>query len=141
MVLTAARRKELATKLNDMVDVPFLNEEQEQMIAEKLIDCCVAPLQSAMPTDDEMRDLARSTDETTMQQQVKESIVDKLNKKIDIPFATEKHEAVVIGLAVDYLMAEKFEEIHRSLEVNTAEAATTDEPVASTGDDAGQVEC
>lgn len=138
MVLTAERRKELATKLNKMVDVPFLNEEQEQMIAEKLIDCCMAPLQAAMPTDEEMRSIARSTDESSMQKQVKESIVDKLNKKIDIPFATEKHEAVVIGMAVDYLMEEKFDEIHRSLVVNTA--STEEEPVASTNED-GQIEC
>ena len=141
MVLTAARRKELATKLNDMVDIPFVGEAQEQMIAEKLIDCCMGPLESVMPSDDAMRSLARSTgDETTMQQQIKEDIVTKLNKKIDIPFATESHEALVIGLAVDYLMKEKFEEIHESL-VQESAAGEEAEAAAPAEEASGEIEC
>jgi hypothetical protein len=115
MVFSAEKRKALATKLNGMIDVPFLNESQEQMIAESLINAIIAPLESAIPTDSEMTTLARSSGEETMQKSVKQQVVEKMNKKIDIPGLSEAHEAVLFGMVVDCVLKDKFEEIHRSL--------------------------
>jgi hypothetical protein len=125
MVLSAEKRKALATRLNGMVDVPFLNEAQEQKIAESIIDKIMGPLESAMPTDAEMTSMARSAGEQSMQQTVKQRVVESMNKKIDIPGLAESHEAIVFGMVTDYVLKDKFEEIHKSLSSPAAPAASS----------------
>jgi hypothetical protein len=125
MVLSAEKRKALATKLNGMIKLPLLNEAQEQKIAESVINAVIAPLESAMPTDSEMMSMARSSGEETMQKSVKQQVVEKINKKIDIPGLSEAHEAVLFGMVVDFVLKDKFAEIHRSLTAAPAPAPVT----------------
>jgi hypothetical protein len=130
-VWSAEKRKALATRLNNMIDLPFLNEAQEQKIAESIIDKMMAPLEAAMPTDAEMISMARSSGEQNMRQTVKQRVVESMNKKIDIPLLNEAHEAIVFGMVVDYVLKDKFEEIHKSLSSPAADSSET-APAAST---------
>jgi hypothetical protein len=125
MVLSAEKRKALATKLNGMINLPFVNEAQEQKIAESVINTIIAPLESAMPTDSDMMSLARSSGEETMQKSVKQQVVEKMNKKINVPLLTEAHEAVLFGVVADFVLKDKFAEIHRSLAAAPAPAPVT----------------
>jgi hypothetical protein len=131
-VWSAEKRKALATKLNNMIDLPFLNEAQEQKIAESIIDKMMAPLEAAMPTDAEMISMARSSGEESMRQTVKQRVVESMNKKIDIPILNEAHEAIVFGMVVDYVLKDKFEEIHKSLSSPAAVAPAAGSSAAST---------
>jgi hypothetical protein len=125
MVLSAEKRKALATKLNNMVNLPFLSEAQEQTMAESIINAILSPVEKAMPSDAEMQQMARSSGEDTMQKTVKANVVAKVNKQIDIPMVNEAQEAMLFGMIVDYVLKDKFDEVHRSLGATTATTSGT----------------
>jgi hypothetical protein len=134
MSLSAEKRKALTTKLNGMIDVPFLNEDQEAMVADALINALVKPLAAALPSDADMTNMARSSGEESMQKSVKQSVVEKMNKKINIPGVGEAQEAMVFSMVVDFVLKDKFEEIHRSL--SAAAPTTAAAPAAAAGAEA-----
>lgn len=96
-------KKMLATKLNDLVDLPILGEAQEQMIAEKLVDICVGPFEKLVPSSESMEEMAQGEEggEEAMQKSVKEQIVAQMNSMVDIPFANEEQEAKILNMIVD----------------------------------------
>jgi hypothetical protein len=128
MVLSAEKRKALATKLNSMVNVPFLSEAQEQTMAESIIHSILSPIEKALPSDSEMEQMARSSGEETMQKTVKSDVLEKVIQHINIPMVNEAQKAMIFGKIVDYVLKDKFDEVHRSLET----AATSYEAARST---------
>lgn len=106
-MLSQEARKSLAAKLNAMIDVPMLGEAQEQVMAEKIIDVCLGPLESAAPTQEQ---LVQANGNPTQQSAMQSSMVAKLNGMIDIPFANEEQEAMVLGMIVDYFIKDKMKQ-------------------------------
>lgn len=102
MVSESAKRM-LATKLNDLVDLPILGEAHEQMIAEKLVDVCVGPFEKLVPSSETMEEMAQGEegDEEAMQKSVKDKVLSQLNSMIDIPFANEEQEEKILNMIVD----------------------------------------
>lgn len=103
-MMSEAARKSLATKLNAMIDIPMMGEEHEQMIAEKLIDMCLGSLESSTPSEAE---IVEANGNPEKQKDMQSSMVQKLNGMIDIPFANEEQEAMVLNLIVDYFIKDK----------------------------------
>lgn len=129
-MVSAATRKKAATDLNKKVDLPFLNESQEQKIAEKIVDLFIEPFEKATPTNAEMKAMARQTTEEQMKVTVKNQVVNTINKKVDIPYLKEEHEAVVIGLIADVFLKEQFEEVHKEMVAEDAQAAVATQQAA-----------
>ena len=93
-LLSQRQRRKLAEKLNKMIDVPILGEDQEQFLADKVVDMCVDAF-----SEEELRELKA---------EFKRKVVTRLNNRINIPFADEKLEARVLGKVVDFLMKDIF---------------------------------
>lgn len=103
-------RVELASKLNALVDIPLIGEDQEQDMALKLIDMCVGPVEEAAPAKIEMAEMTRSTSRGVMENMVTSKIVKAINGRIDVPFVNEEQEERAITLIVCFLMRQKFDE-------------------------------
>lgn len=111
IMLSEEARKSLATKMNDMIDVPMLSESQEQCVAEKIIDACLGQIKqqegaaaAAAPTQEQ---LVEANGNPEKQNSLKASMVSKLNGMVDIPFANEEQEAMVLNMIVDCVMKDK----------------------------------
>lgn len=118
-MMSQEARKSLATKLNGMIDIPMLGEEHEQMMAEKLIDMCLGPLESSVPSETE---LVAANGNPQQQSAMQSSMVQKLNGMIDVPFANEEQEAMVLSLIVDSFIKDKTKQVADS---SAAEASTS----------------
>lgn len=113
LVLSDRVRDILATRLNDIVDLPVLGEAQEQRIAENLIDVCMDPFEETLneTSPDEVLDV------------LKDLIVSKMNARVDIPFTNEEQEAKVLGLIVSFFLKDRFGDIAQKI----AESVEQDE--------------
>lgn len=103
-------RTELATRLNDIVDIPLIGEDQEQDMALKLIDLCLGPIADNEPATEEMAEMTRHTDRGVMETTVTSNMVAAVNARINVPFVNEEQEEKAITLIVCFLMKGKFEE-------------------------------
>lgn len=92
-------RQSLATKLNDMVDIPFVSNEKEQKAADAIVNKCYSVLEKVI-SPDLMSKLETSTPEEL--RDVKENLIARLNKKINFPFTSEEQEEEVIRFIVDF---------------------------------------
>ena len=104
-------RQELASRLNEMVDIPWISEQREQEMAEKLIDVCLGPCLENEPDTEEMVQMSRSLSRETMEQRVTAKLVLAINKAIDVPFMDEAQEEKVLTMIVCYLMKQKFQDV------------------------------
>ncbi len=92
---------EFATMLNDMIDIPFMSEEQEQVLMLKLVRRINKAFETMVP--EEMREiLTRSSPEEL--QDARNNLIDRLNEKIDIPFKSHEEERVYFAAIVDFLL-------------------------------------
>ena len=103
-MLSQEMRKSLATQLNKLIDIPFLDESGEQAAIEKLLDAILGPLESVAPAQEEIASAAGNPEK---EKDMKSAMVDRVNKMINIPFASEEQEAMALGLIVDYFMKDK----------------------------------
>ena len=118
-------RQELATKLNEMVDIPLIGEDAEQDMAEKLIDVCLGPVEENEPATEEMAEMARSTSRRVMENMVTSKLVKAVNAAIDVPFINEEQEEKAITLVVCYVMTQKFDQAAElAEEIDRQEAIT-----------------
>lgn len=116
MPISEASKRSLATKLNQMVDLPMLGEKQEQIIAERIIDACIGPFENLVPDSmlSGMTSGSSSNDSSGQHHQqssLKANIVSKLNGVVNIPFANEKQEAVILGMVVDTFFQDKMSRV------------------------------
>ena len=98
-VLNHDSREELATKLNDMVDIPFIDEVGEQKAAEKLIDVVGDAFERIVPED--VQDVLQASSPEELRD-VRQNIVAHLNKKLDVPWVSEQQERETILDIVDF---------------------------------------
>jgi len=91
-------RKKIATELNELVDVPFFSEDQEQKAAEKIVDTVYATLQKVLP-----RTLLDALDSTSPEEirEIRTNLIDRLAEKIQVPLMSEEQEKKVVQTIVD----------------------------------------
>lgn len=108
-MVSEAFKRGLAQKLNDFVDLPVLGEEQEQMVAEKLVELCLGSFEQIVPSNEALDSMAqeeggRGAGEPSMQQSLQARIVKQINGMINVPFADEEQEAKILNMIVDALL-------------------------------------
>ncbi|WP_319501403.1 hypothetical protein [uncultured Draconibacterium sp.] len=99
--MTEAEVKDLAIRLNEKIDVPFINETGEEKILVKVIFKIDTFLYDHLPN--EFYDLIRSTDHGISKKEAKR-LVRRLtrlaNDKIDIPYLPEMAEHIAIKFVI-----------------------------------------
>ena len=95
-------KEKFGTKLNSMVDLPLLNDRQEQKLAERVVGKCLDVLESFIP-ERIMKVLEASTPEAI--QEVRDNLVDRLNEKVDIPWKSEEEEKKAYRAIVDLFLS------------------------------------
>ena len=93
--------EEVATMLNNMVDIPMMNEEQEQVLMLKLVKKINKAFETMVPED--MREILTHSSPEDLRE-ARTHLIDRLNEKIDIPFKTEEEERVYFSSIVDFLL-------------------------------------
>lgn len=99
--LNADSSVEFATKLNTMIDVPYVSESTEQKMAEKIVDSASNAFEKLIP--ESIRDLLQNTSPEELRE-VRSNLIVRLNGMINIPFKSEKEEAVYFEKVVDFLL-------------------------------------
>ena len=92
----------LATKLNETVDIPLISENNEQIMAEQLVNLCFDVLETFIPTC--IRDILETTSPEELRD-VRDNMVNRLSEKIDVPFTSEEHEEKALRFIVDFLLS------------------------------------
>jgi len=98
--LSENSEEEFATMLNEMIDVPLMNEKLEQEVFLKLARSISGAFEQLVPL--EMRDLLTHSSPEELQE-ARQNLIDRLNEKIDIPFKTEQEERKYFVVIVDFL--------------------------------------
>jgi hypothetical protein len=94
-MLSEETRQKLAAKLNKIINIPLIGEDHEQMMAEQVIDLCLANYSDA--------------DIEEMKNNLKMRMVEKLNAAVNIPFANEAMEAKVLSKVADFILKDTFD--------------------------------
>jgi len=101
-LLDADGRKRIATRLNEQVDLPLLNEEQEQVLFEKFVDAVVQPLEKLIPEDMRSHLKAASAAELeALKQHLTETLLEKLP---GLPFLDKEKERQMLRVVVDFIV-------------------------------------
>jgi len=95
-------RRVLAQALNDQVDIPLLDEDQELGLLEKAVTACAGAIESVLPT--ELVDTLRGERPETVRE-TKAFLVAKVNEKVDLVGFSEEQEAALIAKMVDLLVS------------------------------------
>jgi hypothetical protein len=93
--------EEFATMLNGMIDIPLMNEEQEQKVALKLAGTIRKAFETMVP--EEVREILSESSPEELQE-ARQSLIDRLNEKIDIPLKSEQEERKYFAAIVDFLL-------------------------------------
>ena len=101
-VMNTETRSDLATQLNNMIDLPLVGEETEQMLAEQLVNKIFELLESVIPKP--IRDVLDSTSPEELKF-IRNNLVKRLNEKIDIPGTSEEDEKMVFRFLVDCFLS------------------------------------
>jgi hypothetical protein len=99
--LNANSSVEFATKLNTMIDVPYVSEDTEQIMAESIVDSASSVFETLIP--ESIRDLLQNTSPEELRE-VRSNLIVRLNGMINIPFKSEEAEAVYFEKVVDFLL-------------------------------------
>lgn len=95
------RRRQLAIKINQMVDIPLLGEEQEEKILVSAVEKCANTLQQLLPPE-LLRNLQRETPQGLSD--MKDYLIQSVNAKVDLLGFTEEQEAAMISAMIDILI-------------------------------------
>ena len=95
-------RQALATKLNDMFDIPFISDEKEQAAAEALVNTCYETLEKVIPSN--VLDMLETSSPEELSS-VRQNLISRLNRMINIPFISEVQEEEVIRFIVDFWLS------------------------------------
>jgi hypothetical protein len=95
MPLSEETREKLAAKLNKIINIPLVGEDHEQIMAEQIIEMCLASYSDV--------------DIEEMKNSLKMQLVEKLNSAVNIPFASEEMEAAVLAKVADFILKEAFD--------------------------------
>ena len=101
-LLTHAKsRRQLAQAINEMVDIPLLNEGQEEDILLKAVDACAETLQKLLPNN-LLESLVNESSHGLAE--MKELLIQKVNAKVDLIGFDEAQEEAIIVSMVDTLI-------------------------------------
>ncbi len=95
-------RLTLATELNELVDIPILSEDQEQFIAEKLVNACFDVFEMFIPAP--IKKILNSTRPEDLKD-IRNNLVDRLNEKINLPWVSEEEEKKAFRYIVDFFLS------------------------------------
>lgn len=104
-MLTDAEVLALASKLNRVVNVPFVGEANELVVFTKLVRRIDRALYKALPN--EYYELVHNAADGISQaeaQAIEERLTPAINRVVDIPFLTERMEAKLIGFVVGIIV-------------------------------------
>ena len=93
---------DFATMLNEMIDVPFVSEEDEQVVALKLAKSIHSAFETLVPEG--MRELLAQNSSPEELQEARLNLIKRLNEMIDIPLMSEMEEEKAFAKIVDKLL-------------------------------------
>ena len=99
---TPEGRKLLVQRMNAALDVPLLNEEQEERIITVAVEACAKTLQTLFPPD-LLRTLTGETDHNNLIE-MKQFVIMKVNEVVDFVGLNEQQEESLIRSMVDVLI-------------------------------------
>lgn len=129
--MTDEEIKDLATRLNDKIDVPIIKETREQKILIKIIIQIDSFLYDNLPN--EFYDLVRSLDQGIDDNEAKRLIkrLSKLaNEKIDIPYIPEQMEYIAIRFVLSIIINAS----RREWDLNSAKENAIDIEIPNSSD-------
>ena len=96
----------IATVLNRLIDIPILNEMQEQVIALKVVDVVSDALEKELHRMPQVQSFFAElrVSDPAKQRQWRDALVEKINRAIDLPLLNEDQEAVAITFIVDLVI-------------------------------------
>lgn len=96
----------IATVLNRLIDIPILNEMQEQVIALKVVDVVSDALEKELHRMPQVQSFFAElrVSDPAKQRQWRDALVEKINRAIDLPLLNEDQEAVAIAFIVDLVI-------------------------------------
>ena len=105
MLLTDAERKQFATLVNALIDIPLVPEELEQEIFEHALIVIDRALEDALPTlfHGLMREAERGIDKDHARE-FADRLVESVNSKVDLPYLNEAQEAELLRTVINPLV-------------------------------------
>lgn len=100
-------RKMAATGMNKLVDIPLLNESQEQKLFETAVGLVCAVWEKELMRDENFAAGVEALSGWTPERQKewRDKAVDEINRRVDLPVFNEEQEAVIIGAVLDAIIA------------------------------------
>ena len=103
-MLTSEEAEILASKLNERVNIPFFEEQTEQIVLVKIVKLIDRALYKVLPN--ELYALAKSAaDGITAQEalEIETRLIEWANRKIDIPFLSEELEEKILRNVIELI--------------------------------------
>jgi hypothetical protein len=100
-MLTEAELETIATRLNNAIDLPIMNEKTEQIVFVKIVKLIDRFLYSVLPN--EIYELIRVASDGISEQDaalIEENLAELVNRKIDLPFLSESMEETVFRVVI-----------------------------------------
>lgn len=104
-MLTNEEVNALAQKVNKAINLPFVSEEKEFFVFVKVIKRIDSKLYQLLPN--EYYSMVKNTTDGISKEEavvIQDRVTLLINKVVDIPILTEKHEAKLIGLVVGFII-------------------------------------
>lgn len=105
MLLTDEERKQFATLVNAVIDLPLVSEELEQTIFEHAIAMIDAALEDTLPVI--FQSLMRQVEQGIDKDHAKDfadRLVVSVNQKVDLPYLNEEQEAQLLRIVINPLV-------------------------------------
>lgn len=107
MILTKTQQNYLIDKVNERVNLPLLGERGEKRVFTHAIKKVLERLEEELPKEfiqliDDVSDGFLPSEEAEMQKSMN-SVIDFLNKKVNVPFMSEKKERQLFTIVVETL--------------------------------------
>lgn len=105
MLLTDEERKQFATLVNAVIDLPLVSEELEQTIFEHAIAMIDAALEETLPII--FHSLMRQVEQGIDKDHAKDfadRLVVSVNQKVDLPYLNEEQEAQLLRIVISPLV-------------------------------------
>lgn len=108
MFFTRKQIHDIAVKINDYIDIPYVPENFEQRLFETAIEKFDMVISELLPVP--FRALLNATflEENPATADLKQRLTQKINQKIDLPFLSETKEAYLIEFCLDLLFSTFF---------------------------------
>jgi len=100
-MLTEAELEAIATRLNNAIDLPIMNEKTEQIVFVKIVKLIDRFLYGVLPN--EIYELIRVVSDGISEQDavlIEENLAELVNRKIDLPFLSESMEETVFRVVI-----------------------------------------